>query len=60
MYRLIVTVLIIAFFAGCSYKGSYNGLRMSQQSNCGKYEGIQREKCLADADMSYQEYKRAN
>jgi len=56
MIRFALLMMILVVAAGCSNKWMYDSLRMSQQANCDKYEGIQREKCLADVNMSYHKY----
>lgn len=59
MIRLTIILAVLTIAFGCSSKNMYESIRMSQQANCSKYEGIQREKCLADVKMSYQKYKDA-
>jgi len=60
MARILIVLIVLSISSGCAQKNAYDALRMSQQANCSKYDDIQREKCLADVNMSYQKYIKSN
>jgi len=60
MTRILIVLIVLSISSGCAQKNAYDALRMSQQANCNKYDDMQREKCLADVNMSYQRYLDAN
>jgi hypothetical protein len=43
---------------GCSARMWYDGFKQAQMSECSKLQEREREECLRDAGMSYDQYER--
>lgn len=55
---VIPAILLIVMNAGCSTRNVYEGLRMQQDRECQKTQGIDRDECARQSGMSYDEYQR--
>lgn len=55
---LVLLLATVSAVAGCSRRAWYEGVRMSGAGECRNLTGTQREECLRDAEMSYEEYTR--
>ena len=56
---LTLTLFCLATLAsGCSSEQIYAGLQAGQRNQCLQYADDQRDRCLAAADASYQDYER--
>lgn len=56
MKKIILLVCFSAIVCGCSKRAWYDGFQSGLRYECGKYEGPSRDKCLKNADKSYEEY----
>jgi len=54
--RWWVIILVMIFLQGCSCRQWYDGLRQVQAGECSKLQDNEREKCLHDAGISYDQY----
>lgn len=59
-YRLIVVVLLVSLvgFAGCSARQVYEGVRASNRNECLQLPFPQQQECLENVDVSYEEYQK--
>jgi hypothetical protein len=54
-----IAALIVAAVAGCSARVAYDSAQNWQRLECQKIQDLSaRNKCLADASASYEDYKR--
>lgn len=54
-----IVALIVAMAAGCSARVAYDSAQNWQRLECQKIQDLSaRNKCLADASTSYEDYKR--
>jgi hypothetical protein len=53
-----VIILVMIFLQGRSCRQWYDGLKLVQTSECSKLQDNEREKCLQDAGISYDQYQR--
>jgi hypothetical protein len=60
MKRKISIACILAFgvLPGCTGRTVYDSLRYNQQLRCQDLQGRDRDACLQQSDMSYDEYQR--
>lgn len=58
MKKVIILLMLLTLLGGCTKRAWYDGFQAGQKHQCGKLEGESREKCLQNADMSYEEYKK--
>jgi hypothetical protein len=56
--RWWIIILAMTLLQGCSCRQWYDGLRLVQESECSKLRDNEREKCLQDAGISYDQYQR--
>ena len=50
--------LIFLIIAGCSSRVAYEGIQASNRSECSKLPPSQYDKCMNNANKSYDEYER--
>ena len=55
---VIPALLVIVMTASCSTRNVYEGLRIQQDGECQKLQGIDRDECAGRSGMSYDEYQR--
>lgn len=56
--NLCATVIgLVVALAGCTHQGVYESTKANRLAECNRLEGREREQCLAQYEMSYQEYK---
>ena len=51
------TVLILLLLAGCSSKGTYEGIQAGNRIECSKLPPSQYDECIERANKSYEEYE---
>lgn len=51
-------VLVMVLLQGCSTRMWYDGFKQAQASECSKLQDREREECLRDAGISYDQYQR--
>lgn len=51
-------LLVMALLQGCSGSMWYAGMKQVQASECSKLQDREREECLRDAGVSYDQYQR--
>lgn len=51
------TVLILLLLAGCSSKGTYEGIQADNRIECSKLPPSQYDECIERANKSYEEYE---
>lgn len=56
--KLKLITLIFLFIAGCSNKGAYESIQISNKFACSKLPPSQYDECMKNADKSYDEYER--
>jgi hypothetical protein len=50
--------IMMIFLQGCSTRMWYDGFKMAQANECSKLQDKERERCLQDAGVSYDQYQR--
>lgn len=55
---LIPIVLLILFIYGCSGRSMYDTLRTYQEMRCNELQGHDREECLRQSGLTYDEYQK--
>jgi hypothetical protein len=56
--RLTALVMVMTAVSGCSWQQAYSCAQGWQQNQCNRHvEQTERERCLANASMSYDEYR---
>jgi len=55
---IVSTILLMATFSGCGPRTAYDSLRFSQELECQKMHGDDRDECFKQSGMSYDEYQR--
>ena len=55
---LVSTILLMVTFSGCGPRTVYDSLRYNQELRCQKLHGDDRDECLKQSGMSYDEYQR--
>jgi len=55
---LCLIILVMAFLQGCTTRMWYDGFKQAQASECSKLQDREREECLRDAGVSYDQYQR--
>lgn len=58
MLACLLFLLIILPITGCTKRSMYEGLKNYQQMDCDKLLGREREECVRQSGMSYDEYQR--
>ena len=56
--KVKLLILILLFIAGCSYRGAYEGIQVSNRVECSKLPPSQYDECMKNANKSYDEYER--
>jgi uncharacterized protein YceK len=51
-------VVVMVLLQGCSTRMWYDGFKQAQASECSKLQDREREECLRDAGISYDQYQR--
>jgi hypothetical protein len=51
-------LLVIVFLQGCTTRMWYEGFKQAQASECSKLQDKERQECLRDAGISYDQYQR--
>lgn len=51
-------VVVMVLLQGCSTRMWYDGFKQAQESECSKLQDREREECLRDAGISYDQYQR--
>jgi hypothetical protein len=51
-------LLVMVFLQSCSTRMWYDGFKQAQASECSKLQDREREECLRDAGVSYDQYQR--
>jgi hypothetical protein len=53
------TAAILSVASGCTWQQAYYGAQESQRNACNRLiEQTERERCLSNANMSYEDYRR--
>lgn len=56
---MIPLFLVLMFLAGCSNRGVYEGIQVSNRNECFKLPpSPQYDECMENANISYDEYER--
>jgi hypothetical protein len=55
---LCLIFLAMVFLQGCTTRMWYDGFKQAQASECSKLQDREREECLRDAGVSYDQYQR--
>jgi hypothetical protein len=59
MLRLTALVMIMTTFSGCSWQQAYSSAQGWQQNQCNRLlDQTERERCLANTSLSYDDYQR--
>jgi hypothetical protein len=58
--RILISLVLVlaALAAGCTARSYYEGFRQHQEIDCQRLQGMERENCLKQSGMSYDEYQR--
>ena len=57
--KVKLLILIFLFIAGCSYRGAYEAIQVSNRFECSKLPpSSQYDECMKNANKSYDEYER--
>ncbi|MBT1063331.1 hypothetical protein KJY73_07080 [Bowmanella sp. Y26] len=56
--RDLISASLLLTLCACSNKGLYDNLRLQQRHECMKQPPTTNDKCLEDANKSYEEYQR--
>jgi len=58
MMRLTALLLVVAAVSGCSWQQAYSSAQGWQRNQCNRLvDETERERCLANANMTYEEYR---
>ena len=50
-------LMVLAIITGCTYRGVYEGIQTSKQSECASLPPAQYEDCMEGAGLSYEDYE---
>ncbi len=56
--KVIPPLIILLILAGCSNRGVYEGIQISNRNECSKVPPSQYDECMEKANKSYDEYER--
>jgi hypothetical protein len=57
-FGVCAVLLALFFLQGCTTRMWYEGFKQAQTSECSKLQDKEREECLRDAGISYDQYQR--
>ncbi len=58
IWRWVLILLVLAVLIGCSKESWYEGFRSVRENECYKLQGMQRDECLRNADVRYNQYNK--
>ena len=56
--KVILLFLVMMYLTGCSNRGVYEGIQVSNRNECFKLPPSQYDECVENTNISYDEYER--